>query len=689
MTADATRTDAGLSRTRSTFVLVTEDERARAYRLALRHTRRVRLLKMVLPLCALLSFGGYFASPTFWLRSIDPSIKGSVSDVELTTTRLRMINPRYEGFTSDNGHYVVSAKVATQAIDSQEELDLEGVTGKLTQVDQSWMTLAGKTGHYHLRSKQLTLASGIDINTSSKVHAALERADLDLTTRTVTSDVPVAVDMPNGSVQAIGLEIENEKRRVLFKSNVVAHLVPPPNSAPKPQPQPEQQQQPAAGFAMPTLGSGPVTITSEELEILDNAKSAVFRRKVVAREDEMTLEANELNVGYAGGASGQALDPTLSSSSISSAVAKGNVIITSKDGRRALADASRYDRARGTMTLIGHVQLQQGGNVLFADQASIEIATRHTIVTSDSRVRGHFEPSRPVQGAAAPVPASGLGGIAAGANPVNIEADRLEMDGDVATFTGSVIISQKGNKLAGERLDADMTKRQMTLSGPGRVTGSFAQLAAPSSATAKKKTTISPTADPIGQSLAGLSASSAELTQVEADTLTVDDVQGLANFAGKVLVVRGGHRITAEQLSIAYQGGGANASEVGSQVSTIMAQRNVVVKTPDNQVATSDKLLFESARNLLTLTGNVIVTQADKNVIRGDRMVVDLNTGESHVEMASPIAGSTSVHHRIQVLITPDGIQQMGSATKSTKNGKPTTPMPSDGDGLQASGQSQ
>jgi lipopolysaccharide export system protein LptC len=653
MTADATRTDAGLSRSRPTFVLVTEDERARAYRLALRHTRRVRLFKILLPLCALVSLGGYFASPTFWLRTIDPSIKGSVSDVELTTTRLRMINPRYEGFTNDNGHYVVSAKVATQAIDSQEELDLEGVTGKLTQIDQSWMTLAGKTGHYHLRSKQLTLASGIDINTSSKVHAALERADLDLTTRTVTSDVPVAVDMPNGSVQAIGLEIENEKRRVLFKSNVVAHLVPPPSSAPKSQPQPEQQHQPAAGFALPNLGSGPVTITSEELEILDNAKSAVFRRKVVAREEEMTLEANELNVGYAGGASGQALDPTLSSSSISSALAKGNVIITSKDGRRALADASRYDRARGTMTLIGHVQLQQGGNVLFADQASIEIATRHTIVTSDSRVRGHFEPSRPVQGTAAQdtaalAPTSGLGGLAGGANPVNIEADRLEMDGDVATFTGAVIISQKGNKLTGERLDADMTKRQMSLSGPGRVTGSFAQLAAPSNAIPKKKTTISPTADPIGQSLAGLSASSAELTQVEADTLTVDDVQGLANFAGKVLVVRGGHRITAEQLSIAYGGGGANGSEVGSQVSTVTAQRNVVVKTPDNQVATSDKLLFESARNLLTLTGNVIVTQADKNVIRGDRMVVDLNTGESHVEMASPIAGSTTVHHRIQ-----------------------------------------
>ena len=49
---------------------------------------------------------------------------------------------------------------------------------------------------------------------------------------------------------------------------------------------------------------------------------------------------------------------------------------------------------------------------------------------------------------------------------------------------------------------------------------------------------------------------------------------------------------------------------------------------------TGETAIFDTKANLITMTGGVVLTQC-KNVLRGDRLLVDMTTGVSRVELDS------------------------------------------------------
>jgi lipopolysaccharide export system protein LptA len=59
-----------------------------------------------------------------------------------------------------------------------------------------------------------------------------------------------------------------------------------------------------------------------------------------------------------------------------------------------------------------------------------------------------------------------------------------------------------------------------------------------------------------------------------------------------------------------------------------------VVVTQKDQVVTGETAVFDTKTNLVTMLGGVVLTQG-KNVLRGDRLMVDMTTGVSRVESDS------------------------------------------------------
>ena len=59
-----------------------------------------------------------------------------------------------------------------------------------------------------------------------------------------------------------------------------------------------------------------------------------------------------------------------------------------------------------------------------------------------------------------------------------------------------------------------------------------------------------------------------------------------------------------------------------------------MVVTQKDQVVTGDTAVFDTKTNLVTMLGGVVLTQG-KNVLRGDRLMVDMTTGVSRVESDS------------------------------------------------------
>ena len=68
----------------------------------------------------------------------------------------------------------------------------------------------------------------------------------------------------------------------------------------------------------------------------------------------------------------------------------------------------------------------------------------------------------------------------------------------------------------------------------------------------------------------------------------------------------------------------------GRQIRWIEAKGDIVVVQKDQNV-TGDAATFDMRENMVTLLGNVVVTRGS-NVLRGQRLVVDLTSGVSKMD---------------------------------------------------------
>ena len=69
----------------------------------------------------------------------------------------------------------------------------------------------------------------------------------------------------------------------------------------------------------------------------------------------------------------------------------------------------------------------------------------------------------------------------------------------------------------------------------------------------------------------------------------------------------------------------------GSSSIRRLEARGSVVVTQKDQVVTGETAIFDPRANLITMAGGVVLTQC-KNVLKGDRLKVDMTTGVSRVE---------------------------------------------------------
>jgi lipopolysaccharide export system protein LptA len=136
--------------------------------------------------------------------------------------------------------------------------------------------------------------------------------------------------------------------------------------------------------------------------------------------------------------------------------------------------------------------------------------------------------------------------------------------------------------------------------------------------------------------------------QIEAASLEVRDKDKIATFNGNVKVVQGDTTMRCRSLVVFYDQQNKDSQPAGqtmkaaspgpggsSQISKLEARGGVTVNQKD-QTATGDSALFDMKANTVTLQGNVVVSQGP-NIMRGDKLVVDLATGVSRVDGKGPV----------------------------------------------------
>jgi len=150
----------------------------------------------------------------------------------------------------------------------------------------------------------------------------------------------------------------------------------------------------------------------------------------------------------------------------------------------------------------------------------------------------------------------------------------------------------------------------------------------------------------VSNAFQGFNQNRGQPVQIEAAHLEVRDKQKIATFSGGVKVVQGETTMRCKSLVVFYEqkaedGGAGQRAGVpkapaqpgptgSSQINKIEMKGGVTVVQKD-QTATGDSGLFDMKSNTVTLTGNVVVSQGP-NILRGERLVVDMTTGVSRVE---------------------------------------------------------
>ena len=155
----------------------------------------------------------------------------------------------------------------------------------------------------------------------------------------------------------------------------------------------------------------------------------------------------------------------------------------------------------------------------------------------------------------------------------------------------------------------------------------------------------------VPNAMQGFSQNRDQPIQIEAASLEMRDKKKEATFSGNVKVVQGDTTMTSKTLVVFYDSGPAPASPQpatpkgsksasmqsatpgpgGSSSIRRLEARGSVVVTQKDQVVTGETAIFDPRANLITMAGGVVLTQC-KNVLKGDRLKVDMTTGVSRVE---------------------------------------------------------
>jgi lipopolysaccharide export system protein LptA len=193
---------------------------------------------------------------------------------------------------------------------------------------------------------------------------------------------------------------------------------------------------------------------------------------------------------------------------------------------------------------------------------------------------------------------------------------------------------------------------------------------------------IAQSANGVPNALQGFSQNRDKPVQIDAATLEVRDKDKVATFSGDVKVVQGDVTLRCKSLLVFYDQDNnpnnlktAQPGPGGQQQIRKLEAKGGVTVTQKDQTATGELATFEMRTNTVTLAGNVLVTQG-QNVLRGDRLVVDLTSGVSRVESGKPGQGG-----RVQGLFLPGGSGE-GKPSIGPGGSNPPKPKPASPQGI-------
>ncbi len=169
---------------------------------------------------------------------------------------------------------------------------------------------------------------------------------------------------------------------------------------------------------------------------------------------------------------------------------------------------------------------------------------------------------------------------------------------------------------------------------------------------------------------------SSQPIEINADSLEVRQQENIAVFTGNVIAVQGTTKLKSDVMTVHYrkkeEAPGAPKEQAGSlapgqnAVEKIEVNGHVLMTTPE-ETANGDRGIYEVDNHQVRLMDHVVLTRG-RNILKGDTLVHDLNSGKSVVN--SPFHQNEAtpgvVNGRVRALFVPEK-----SGDKASEKSKP------------------
>lgn len=197
--------------------------RKSAYGDALFHSARVRRLKILLPIAAVV-ISAIFIVVSIVRTYLPENIK--IESARIENGKVVMEKPAIAGRNSDGINYSMLAERALQDIKNPDLITLQTIKAAVPMNDGLIARVVAATADFNRATDGLHMTEPFTLVLSSGLTADFKSARLDIKGGNMWSDDPVAIKKDNASILAQSLKITDKGRVITFEGQVRMNVGP-------------------------------------------------------------------------------------------------------------------------------------------------------------------------------------------------------------------------------------------------------------------------------------------------------------------------------------------------------------------------------------------------------------------------------------------------------------------------------
>jgi len=204
-------------------------QRRRAFSAARRHSRRVAVLRVILPIAGLLAVAGFAVKTHF---SLPGDIDLTAASLSVTRNSIIMDRPHLTGFNDGQRGYSLSADRAIQPLTNPGQVRLEEISAKVTGGSQGETSITAEAGDYDHKKSTLQLLGAIAVLSAEGYRLRMSGANVDFGAGTLVSDKPVSIGFADSEITGERMTVSDSGKLIVIEGNVRTVLMPPKRAAP-------------------------------------------------------------------------------------------------------------------------------------------------------------------------------------------------------------------------------------------------------------------------------------------------------------------------------------------------------------------------------------------------------------------------------------------------------------------------